>query len=259
MKREYIEFIFVKPRSTSKLSKPCAWDTVLPTEVAVSMVLSMGVAASNPIVSAVQMACVPLVAPFTTPQVPVESWAHKPRARAYQRALFLACTIQGGMALFKFFSGDLIGGFFDTLLAACGMYAATPDGVTLLPTFTVFAAFNGFMDLLQMIQALHGTPLIFVVLHKAFLRPALLFTACYFAYQFHKELVAAIMGYPAASEESFFVKIFGSDAWGPPIGATLRPGTNVLADGDPEPAPRLNFAMFTGEGRRLGGETEKPE
>ncbi len=57
---------------------------------------------------------------------------------------------------FSFFGGNLIGGFFDAMIAGVGMYSASPEGVTMLPTYLIFAGFNGGMDLLQLIQMYHG-------------------------------------------------------------------------------------------------------
>ena len=42
------------------------------------------------------------------------------------------------------------------MIPQTGVYAASPEGVTMLPTYLVFAGFNGVMDLLQLMQMYHG-------------------------------------------------------------------------------------------------------
>lgn len=242
----YTEFIFVKPRSS--LGKLSRWaEFIQPKEIGISVVLSTGLVAANP--GMATMSCIPLMAPFSTPPVSLNDWMGNKRARAFQRALFGVCTLQGAMALWKFFSGDLVGGFFDTILSGVGMYCCTQDGLTMIPSFIIFAGFNGFMDMLQLLQKFHGVPIYALPFHFAFLRPSLLFLALYLAWHFHKELSAAYYGYASdGPQDSWFVKCFGHDSWGGPIGTTNDNDTGTSLLGSSRPP----FSPFGGSAFRLG-------
>lgn len=228
--------------------------------------------------------CVPIVAPFNTPPVPLESWIGNKRACAFQRSLmFLSCA-QGLMALAKFFGGNLIGGFFDCMIAGVGIYACSPEGVTMLSTYMVFAGFNGVMDFMQVLQMYHGVlPIYLLPFQYPAFRPLLLFLGCYFTWEFHKELTAVWRGYNCAGpQDTLFVKLMSHDWWG------QQPGTNEFQQqgdgsninttqsisqrftnwgsgtvGTAQDAPAQQpmqqpvgqrFAPFGGEGRRLGEE-----
>mmetsp|Transcript_4882 Transcript_4882/g.12100 ORF Transcript_4882/g.12100 Transcript_4882/m.12100 type:complete len:407 (+) Transcript_4882:118-1338(+) len=170
----------------------------------------------------ISMACVPIVAPFNTPPVAYAHWCRNKRAVAFQRSLFFLCVAQGGLAMAKFFAGNLIGGFFDAMIAGTGLYAAVPDGVTMLSTYLVFAGFNGVMDLLQLLQMYHGViPLYLLPFQYPAFRPLLLLLGCYFTYEFHKELSAIFQGYGCAgAQDSYFVQAMSHDIWGPPPGCS---------------------------------------
>jgi len=252
----YIDFLFINPklRNSSKLSKPIRWeeDVDTPEQMVVSTLFSAGTYLTHATNPMVVMSCIPMMAPFRTPALPYDGWCHSKRARAFQRALFLLCSAHGTVALWRFCSGNLIGGFFDTLLAGCGMYASHPDGITFLPQFLMFAAFNGFMDFLQILQALHGVPIMYVFLHPAFIRPLMLSLECYIAWNFHKEITACYLGIPSdGPDDSYFVKCFGSDIWsslpgGDPISPQPSAGVNVPIE------QRPGFNVFGGVGHQLG-------
>ncbi|CAD7943831.1 unnamed protein product [Amoebophrya sp. A25] len=177
----------------------------------------------------VTMACVPLVAPFNTPPVAYNNWCQNKRAVAFQRSLFFLCAAQGGLAMAKFFAGNLIGGFFDAMIAGTGLYAATPEGVTMLPTYLCFAGFNGVMDLLQLLQSFHGVmPLYLLPFQYAAFRPELLLLGCYFTYELHKELQAIFCGYQCAGpQDTLFVKAMSHDIWGSPPGCSEHEARRV--------------------------------
>ncbi|CAD7932206.1 unnamed protein product [Amoebophrya sp. A120] len=170
----------------------------------------------------VQMSCVPIVAPFNTPPVGYVHWRTNKRAVAFQRSLFFLCVAQGGLAMAKFFAGNLIGGFFDAMIAGTGLYAACPDGVTMLSTYLVFAGFNGVMDMLQLLQTYHGMiPLYLLPFQYPAFRPILLLLGCYYTYEFHKELAAIFGGYGCAgSQDTYFVEAMSHKIWGNPPGCS---------------------------------------
>lgn len=240
-------------------------------------------AATGSLVGAISMSCVPMIAPFNTPPVAYNAWVQNKRAVAFQRSLMYLCVLQGGMAMFKFFSGNLIGGFFDAMIAGTGIYAASPEGVTMLPSYLVFAGFNGAMDFLQLFQMYHGQlPIYLLPFQYPAFRPLLLLLGCYFTYEFHKELTAVFRGYGCCGpQDSFFVQLMGADFWGTPPGCqeaeerrqetSGQPqgfsrsgagpqnwGSGMLGSGmdgpvgDPQAPRRPSFAPFGGEGRRLG-------
>ncbi len=49
------------------------------------------------------------------------------------------------------------------MIAGVGIYSASPEGVTMLPTYLTFAGFNGGMDLLQLIQMYQGVMPIYLL------------------------------------------------------------------------------------------------
>ena len=88
--------------------------------------------------------------------------------------MFLSIA-QTTLAMAKFFTGNLVGGFFDVMISGTGMYAASADGHSMLSSYVVFAGFNGVMDMLQLLQAYHGhLPLYLLPFQPPALRPQML-------------------------------------------------------------------------------------
>merc|ERR1719336_1751905 len=194
----------------------------------------------------------PMVVPYSMPSVSSDMWLGNKRARACHRCCVLAVYAQGTLALVKFISGDLVGGFFDAFQAAIGAAATKPDGSKLMPTYAMVAGFNGVLGIIQALQSYQGA----LVHSLPFLLAApsvISVLAAYCGWQFCKELRAIAAGYAGSGpQNSCFVQICSADCW--PL-AALSPlphdSQRFRFTRSEEPEARQGFEAFGGRGQRL--------
>jgi len=204
-------------------------------------------------------ACMPLSAPFRVPQVSPETWMANKRARAFHRCCVIGVYTQGGLALFKFAGGDLVGGLYMAIQAAMGAYAITPDGTSFMPSYLMISGFNGVLGAVQLLQSFQGVPLHNIPFLAA-LPPVVSILSCYWGWQFCRELRAIGTGMNCdGPQDSLWVQFMGTDAW--PISAlspTLDSGERERNGGESvigAPAA-TRFSAFGGNGHRLGAGAE---
>jgi len=202
--------------------------------------------------SVVVPAMMPMVVPYSMPSLSSDMWLGNKRARAYHRCCVLAVYAQGTLALVKFISGDLIGGFFDAFQATIGAAATKPEGCKLMPTYAMVAGFNGVLGIIQALQSYQGAfdhNLPFLLAAPSVISVL----AAYCGWQFCREIRAIASGYTGSGpQNSCFVRICSADCW--PL-ASLSPlprDTHRFhtASGE-EPEPRQSFEAFGGRGQRL--------
>lgn len=185
------------------------------------------------------------------------------RARAFHRCCVIAVYVQGAFAIFKFASGNLIGGIYDGLNTAMGAYAIQPEGLRFFPTYLTISGFNGLIGCFQIFQAYNGVPLQFIP-KLSILPPILGLLSAYWGWQFCREVKAIAVGLPGLGrQDTCFVRFMGGD-WCSPF-STLSP-TPPAPQGAAEPSDRRDeedasgsgrlhaggFRMFGGDGHRLG-------
>lgn len=195
------------------------------------------------------VACLPIVTPFSVPQMSPDSWMANKRARAFHRCLVFAAYAQGALALYKFTQGDLVGGTYLGLQAAMGAYAVTPSGMSMMPSYMMVAGFNGILGIIQTFQSFQGVPLSFIPF-SAYLTPGLALLSCYWGWEFCQELRAIGGGRTGSGDQdTCWVNFMGGDAW--PVSALSRQAeTQTTASAGGEAS---RFSAFGGSGHRLGG------
>lgn len=202
-------------------------------------------------------ACLPIMAPFQVPQVSPDSWMANKRAVAFHRCCTLAVYTQGALAIGKFAGGDLVGGTYLGLQAALGAYAITPDGTRLMPSYLMISAFNGVLGLVQVFQQFQGVPLMHIP-PTAIMAPTISLLACYWVWQFTKELRAIGGGLVGdGPQDTCWVNFMGGDIWpitllSPTIETRERDragGESVIGGGG---GVSNRFSAFAGGGHRLG-------
>jgi hypothetical protein len=204
-------------------------------------------------------ACLPIMAPFSIPQVSPDSWMANKRALAFHRSCVFGVYAQGALALMKFAGGDLVGGTYLGIQAAMGCYSVTPDGTRFMPTYMVISGFNGLLGIIQVFQSYQGVPLHFIPLW-VYLPPALSILTCYWGWEYCREMRAIGAGLPGdGPQDTCWVKFMGGDIW--PISA-LSPSPESSADRDQDQVRGLDtpsrgglsqrFSAFGGSGHRLG-------
>jgi len=204
-------------------------------------------------------ACLPIMAPFSIPQVSPDSWMANKRALAFHRSCVFGVYAQGALALMKFAGGDLVGGTYLALQAAMGCYSVTPDGTRFMPTYMVISGFNGVLGIIQVFQAYQGIPLHYIPIW-AYLPPALSLLTCYWGWEFCREMRAIGAGLPGdGPQDTCWVKLMGGDIW--PISSL---STTSATDRDQEQVHGVEsasrgsgglsnrFSAFGGSGHRLG-------
>lgn len=205
-------------------------------------------------------ACLPIMAPFSVPQVSAESWVANKRARAFHRCCALSVLAQGTLAICKFGSGDLVGGTFLALQTAFGAYSVTPDGIRVMPSYIVLSGLNGVLGLIQVYQTFHGSgvPLSHLPMLTT-LPPTLALLTVYWGWQFCRELQAIGLGMAGdGPQDTYWVNLLGADIWPlsslsptlEPRRATERDRQSVVLGSGGGAAPR--FSTFQGNGQRLG-------
>jgi len=203
-------------------------------------------------------ACLPIMAPFSIPQVSPDSWMANKRALAFHRSCCFGVYAQGALAVMKFAGGDLVGGTYLALQAAMGCYSVTPDGTRFMPTYMVISGFNGLLGIIQVFQTYQGMPLHYIPMF-AYLPPALSILTCYWGWEFCREMRAIGAGLPGdGPQDTCWVKFMGGDIW--PISA-LSPTPSTDRDQDQVhglestsrgSAMSNRFSAFGGNGHRLG-------
>lgn len=204
-------------------------------------------------------ACLPIMAPFSIPQVSPDSWMANKRALAFHRSLVFGVYVQGGFAFLKFAGGDLVGGTYATLQAAFGAYSVTPDGARLMPSYMMVSGFNGLLGIIQVFQQFQGIPLHHIP-WLAILPPTIALLSCYWGWEFCKELRSIGLGMPGEGpQDTCWVKFMGGDIW--PLSSLSASIAGSERDHErSEYAPRggstsNRFSAFGGDGHRLGGES----
>jgi len=203
---------------------------------------------------AVVPAMMPMVVPYSMPSLSSDMWLGNKRARAYHRCCVLAVYAQGTVALVKFISGDLIGGFFDAFQAAIGAAATQPEGCKLMPTYAMVSGFNGVLGIIQALQRYQGAPIHNLPLTFLLAAPSVISVlAAYCGWQFCKEIRAIASGYAGSGpQNSCFVRICSADCW--PL-ASLSPlphdAQRFHTTSNEEPEARQSFEPFGGRGQRL--------
>jgi hypothetical protein len=227
----------------------------------IGLMLPAAIAAHNGLLTpaGVACACLPIMAPFSIPQVSPDSWMANKRALAFHRCCTIGVYTQGALALFKFAGGDLVGGTYLALQAAMGCYSVTPEGLRLMPTFMVVAGFNGILGLIQIFQNFQGVPFQLIPL-TAYLPSALSILTCYWGWQFCREVRAIGAGLPGdGPQDTCWVKLMGGDFWPLSlISVSSRSedrvdGRDSVAGGGTGTGNLTNrFSAFGGSGHRLG-------
>lgn len=201
-------------------------------------------------------ACLPIMAPFSIPQVSPDTWLANKRARAFYRCCALAVYAQGAMALLKFSGGDLVGGTYLGIQTAMGAYSITPDGARLMPSYMMVCGFNGLLGIIQVFQQFQGVPLHYIPF-LAILPPAVSLLSCYWGWQYCQELRAIGAGANGeGAQDTCWVKFMGGDVW--PL-TSLSPSPE-RSDQDHDRGETSNmgssfgnrFSAFAGNGQRLG-------
>lgn len=223
---------------------------------------------------AVVQSCLPLVVPFSMPELSYSTWASNKKALAYNRCVIVTIYIQGACALLKFTSGNMVGGFFDGMQVAMGIYSLTPDGMRLLPTYMMMSGVNGAVGLLQVLQTYNGIPLAWLP-KLQIIPPVMAMVSSYFSWQFLKECrtisagVGGVGRQPATDTQgdSCIVWAMGADWWPSFIWAPIhgeprssgqdrgREGGGITGFGDSAGGgfgAGLRFPVFEGSGHRLG-------
>lgn len=173
------------------------------------------------------------------------------RAVAFCRGVALASSAQGVLAVMKFGGGDLVGGFFDGIMAGLGLWSTREDGVQMLPSYILFSGFNGVIYLLQVVQDGSGL--------GAIVRPVVCLTGAYLGWQFLKELQSLSSGYSTSGpsdgdQDSWFVKFMnGDNVIADAAGAITHTQSTSSQAQNPSGSVAANFTTFSGEGHRLGG------
>mmetsp|Transcript_62329 Transcript_62329/g.118276 ORF Transcript_62329/g.118276 Transcript_62329/m.118276 type:complete len:384 (-) Transcript_62329:73-1224(-) len=211
----------------------------------------------------VTASCLPIVVPFSVPQVSEESWMANKRARAFHRCCVIAVYTQGALAILKFASGNLIGGIYDGLNAAMGAYAIQPEGLRFFPTYLTISGFNGLIGCFQIFQAYNGVPL-HAIPKLSILPPILGLASAYWGWQFCREVKAIAVGLPGLGpQDTCFVRFMSGD-WCSPLSPLPRAPTTPQEvaqranEGDEDAGNGLGrihaggFRMFGGDGHRLG-------
>lgn len=209
-------------------------------------------------------ACLPIMAPFSIPQVSPDSWMANKRALAFHRSCVFGVYAQGALALMKFTGGDLVGGTYLALQAAMGCYSVTPDGTRFMPTYMMLSGFNGLLGIIQVFQSFQGVPLHLIPMW-AYLPPMLSLLTCYWGWEFCREMRAIGAGLPGdGPQDTCWVKLMGGDIW--PISA-LSPMPQNDRDDDRDRVRGVDhgngsvsggsglsnrFSAFGGSGHRLG-------
>jgi len=212
------------------------------------------------------LCCLPIVTPFSMPHMTPAVWYSNKRALAYNRMVVITVYIQGACAIFKFGTGNMVGGFFDGIQAAMGFYSLMPEGMRFLPTYMMMAGFNGVIGLLQVVQTYNGVPLQMLPI-MPILAPVAAITSAYFGYQFCKEVRKIAGGIPDeadGAQSSCFVRTMGGD-WFPsfltaPLYGPSQDGRSNDDEGfsggihgyGGRSGAQQRFSVFEGSGHRLG-------
>eukprot|EP00928_Gymnodinium_smaydae_P043216 TRINITY_DN29003_c0_g2_i1.p1 TRINITY_DN29003_c0_g2~~TRINITY_DN29003_c0_g2_i1.p1 ORF type:complete len:382 (-),score=82.72 TRINITY_DN29003_c0_g2_i1:74-1219(-) len=213
----------------------------------------------------VATSCLPLIVPFSMPQLSPIAWFSNKRALAYNRCVIVSIYVQGAFAVLKFASGNVVGGFFDGCQVAMGVYSLMPDGMRLFPTYMMMSGFNGIIGLLQVLQQYNGVPLHWLPTLQVW-PPLVSVVSAYFCWQFLtacRDIVAdgGLMMPRERQQESCLVRAMGGDWWPAFLSASIygesAPGARdreadapagVNTFGGPGPG----FSVFEGSGHRLG-------
>jgi len=197
--------------------------------------------------SGVALACLPIVVPFSIPQVSMDVWCADKRALAFHRATAILVHVQGGLAVLRFLSGDLVGGAYQGLQTALGLYAIGPEGMPFFPSYIMMSGFNGFIGGLGVIQNLQGVPF-GAIPWAPFASPAVSLAVAYCGWQFCKEVYAIASGAELGEQDSCFVRALTPAWWpqGSSLAATTRPAEAEESHG------ASRFSAFAGSGYRLG-------
>jgi len=185
-----------------------------PFELAHAVLMMRGLAASHVgLAPGVVQSCLPIIVPFSLPEMNPSAWFANKRALAYNRCIIVTVYVQGVCAALKLMSGNMIGGFFDGIQAGMGYYSLSPDGTRFLPTYMMMAGLNGVVALLQVLQRYHGVPLHYLPWSQVAMPVASILSA-YFSWEFCRELRAIATGLPSgAAQDSCIVKVMGGDWW----------------------------------------------
>lgn len=194
----------------------------------------------------VTTACIPIAVPFSVPQVHCDVWSADKRALAFHRAVTVLVYVQGGVAVLRFCSGDLVGGALQGLQTALGVYAIGPDGMQFFPSYLMMSGFNGLLGGLGVVQNFAGVPFGAIPL-MPIVSPAVSLATAYCGWQFCQEVYAISAGGELGEQNSCFVKMM-TPAWWPQTGPTspMRPVDVEESHG------ATRFSAFTGSGHRLG-------
>lgn len=195
----------------------------------------------------VSTACIPIAVPFSIPQVSSDVWCADKRALAFHRATAVLVYVQGGVAVLRFFSGDLVGGALQGLQTALGVYAIGPDGMQFFPSYIMMSGFNGLLGGLGAIQNFQGVPFGSIPLMPV-VSPVVSLAVAYCGWQFCREVYAIASGAELGEQNSCFVKMM-TPAWWPQSADTVAPYRPGEAE---ESHGATRFSAFTGSGHRLG-------
>lgn len=201
------------------------------------------------------MACLPMMVPFSVPNVPADFWLANKRARAFHRLTVICVYLQGAATIVKFAFGDLIGGTYMGVQTAMGYYAMRPEGTSFFPMYIMICGFNGVLGLFQCFQQFQGVPIHFLPL-AALGPPCVSLIAALCGWQFCNEIRAIAAGLPGSgSQDSCLVRIMGGDWWPSSFGPNYnRPADDTAGPGGVTGlgGVRNRFSAFAGDGRRLG-------
>eukprot|EP00927_Polykrikos_kofoidii_P053580 TRINITY_DN48186_c0_g1_i1.p1 TRINITY_DN48186_c0_g1~~TRINITY_DN48186_c0_g1_i1.p1 ORF type:complete len:336 (+),score=10.40 TRINITY_DN48186_c0_g1_i1:80-1087(+) len=214
---------------------------------------------AEPYFTSITTSCVPIIVPFSLPDVPRSQWESDKVALAYSRCVMATVYAQAGIAVSKCLSGDFVDGIIDGIQAATGYYCVSMDHANLLPTYTVMVGLNGFLGCLQLMQNHVHHP------HHTqrlcdLLAPPLRMLSASFSWQLCKTLQR--VGAPhqpvvSSDRESTFVTFMSSD-W---LSCLLPPRSNVddanssrggVFRSDHSESTFHRFNAFEGSGHRLG-------
>jgi len=215
---------------------------LLPPALAVHLGLFNNIAATA--------ACLPIAVPFSVQHVAPDVWNANKRARAFHNAIVIGVYLQGGIAIMKFASGDLVGGTYLALQVLSGLYAIQPDGLSFIPTYVMVSGLNGVLGLVHVLQNFQGIPFAQLPI-TALASPIISILSAYFGWQFCREVTAISVGLNGEGpQDTCFVRTFGGDWW--PLSWLASAHTSAPSSSS-APGPLQGFSAFTGDGHRLGG------
>ncbi|CAD7933794.1 unnamed protein product [Amoebophrya sp. A120] len=147
------------------------------------------------------LACIPVIVPFSMPyENVIDFFPLNDRATKFQKTLIVLTMTQGTVSLVQLLLGDLLGGFLGGVMATCGSYATSPQGIAWLPTYTVLSFLNGSVAALSLLEKIAFSKFAFLSLTNPFAvnfvhavvlaAPVCSFAGVYYSHQLLKELRA---------------------------------------------------------------------